>query len=98
MAEVINRSPAAAPLAILPLGTENLLAKYIGQDPAPDAVAQTILAGQAVNLDAARAGTRIFTLMISAGVDAEVDPPAARIARRSHHPLDICQTDLAIVS
>jgi diacylglycerol kinase family enzyme len=72
VAEVVNRCPPRAPLAILPLGTENLLAKYLGQTACPSAVAKTIASGRIGRFDAGLAGGRIFTLMISAGVDAEV--------------------------
>jgi len=71
-AEIANRTPPGTPLAVLPLGTENLLAKYIGQGTTPESACQTISAGLSVQLDAGRAGDRIFLLMFSAGFDAEV--------------------------
>jgi diacylglycerol kinase family enzyme len=69
---VANRTPPAAPLAILPLGTENLLAKYLELSADPQQLARTIAAGCAIRLDAGQAGDRIFTLMAGCGFDADV--------------------------
>src|SRR5690606_15412274 len=68
----LNRTPPGTPLAILPLGTENLLARYLGHDRDPAALAQRIDLGQTKWLDACRAGSRLFLLMATAGFDAEV--------------------------
>ena len=71
-AEIVNRTPPTTPLALLPMGTENLLAKYLKSPADPGGLAQSIADGLTIYLDAGRAGERIFLLMISAGFDAEV--------------------------
>lgn len=69
---VRSHVPLAAPLLPLPLGTENLLARYVGQSSNPADVRRTLDGGVTVALDLGRAGERYFLLMISAGFDAEV--------------------------
>ncbi len=71
-AEVVNRTPPGTPLALLPTGTENLLAKYLDNPTDPSEMAQWVAEGVTVRLDVGRASGRIFLLMISAGFDAEV--------------------------
>src|SRR5688572_642697 len=66
---IANRTPPGTPLAILPLGTENLLAKYLELTADPQQLSRTIAAGCAVQLDAGQAGDRIFTLMAGCGFD-----------------------------
>ena len=41
-----NRLPAQTPISVLPLGTANLVAKYLGIRPEPEQVADMIQAGQ----------------------------------------------------
>lgn len=77
VAELVNRTKPGVPLAVLPLGTENLLARYLGQPRTAEATAEAITGGVTVPLDAGRANGRLFMLMVSAGFDAEV-------ARRLH--------------
>jgi diacylglycerol kinase family enzyme len=72
IAELINRLPPLIPLTMLPLGTENLLAKYVDMPRNPEEVAEVIAAGVIVQQDAGRAGDRLFALMASCGFDAEV--------------------------
>lgn len=85
VAFVANSVPPEAPLAILPLGTENLLAKYLGIAPQADEIADLIAAGHAFRFDAGLARDasndegsdgkspgRIFTLMAGVGFDADV--------------------------
>jgi diacylglycerol kinase family enzyme len=79
VAELANRLASETPLAVLPLGTENLLAKYVGQRGTPEAVCQTICDGWLIPCDAGLANGRIFLLMASAGFDAEV---VRRLAER----------------
>jgi diacylglycerol kinase family enzyme len=69
---VANRTPPGTPLAILPLGTENLLARHLEITPDPQQIAQQIAEGWCVSLDAGQAGSRIFTLMAGCGFDADV--------------------------
>lgn len=70
-ADLFNRFPGV-PLAILPMGTENLLARYLGIGASGDEVARLIDAGSLRQLDLGLLGNRRFALMASAGFDAEV--------------------------
>jgi len=74
---IANRTKPGTPIALLPLGTENLLSKYFGVSTDPLLVRETIDQGATVRLDAGRAGERIFLLMVGCGLDAEV-------VRRTH--------------
>jgi diacylglycerol kinase family enzyme len=69
---VANRTPPGTPLAILPLGTENLLAKYMEVEADPQQLCRAIAAGCCAPLDAGQAGGRLFTLMAGCGFDADV--------------------------
>ncbi len=69
--DVINRYPEL-PLATLPLGTENLLAKYLGIQPSGTQVAELIASGSRRRLDLGKLNGRRFTLMASCGFDAAV--------------------------
>jgi diacylglycerol kinase (ATP) len=71
-AELVNRTPEGLPLTMLPSGNENLLARHLGLDPAPEKLAKTIAQGKILHLDAGRAADRIFLLMAGCGLDAEV--------------------------
>jgi diacylglycerol kinase (ATP) len=71
-AELVNRTPEGLPLTLLPSGNENLLARHLRLDPAPEKLAETIAHGKVLRLDAGRAGGRIFLLMAGCGIDAEV--------------------------
>jgi diacylglycerol kinase family enzyme len=75
VADVINER-AGLPLAVLPLGTENLFARSHGFPRDAQALARAIAAGRTrrIDLGVARGPVteRRFTLMVSAGLDAEV--------------------------
>jgi diacylglycerol kinase (ATP) len=69
---IAQRTPAGTPLAVLPLGTENLLARYLEMTADPAALAEAIADGLTVSLDAGRAGDRLFALIAGCGFDADV--------------------------
>ena len=60
------------PLAILPMGTENLLAKYLGLTADPDRLVELLKNGKTKQLDAGRANGKLFLVMASCGFDANV--------------------------
>ena len=69
---VLNGTPAGTPIAVVPAGTENLLAKYLGCSREASDLSKLLQDGVVVRLDAGCANGRLFSLMISAGLDAEV--------------------------
>lgn len=69
--DLLNRFPGV-PLTVLPLGTENLLAKYLGIPCDGRRVAEIIAAGQTRTVDVGLLNGRRFTLMVTAGFDADV--------------------------
>ncbi len=69
---VANHTPAGIPIGLLPLGTENLLAKHLRLEANPEETAQIINAGHTHSLDAGLAKGKMFLLMLSCGFDAEV--------------------------
>jgi diacylglycerol kinase (ATP) len=77
LVEVLNRAPAV-PVALLPLGNENLMARFWGLERSGVKLARVIADGQTHRLDLGRANGRLFCLMASAGIDAEV---VARVHR-----------------
>jgi diacylglycerol kinase family enzyme len=72
IALVANRTPEQTPLTVLPLGTENLLAKHLSIRCNPAEISRTICQGRAERFDAGRAGERLFLLMAGCGFDADV--------------------------
>jgi len=69
---VVNRTPANVPVVPLPLGTENLLAKYLKITANPEGICRVIRRGAFVRLDAGQANGHLFLLMAGCGFDAEV--------------------------
>lgn len=69
---VAERTPAGTPLLILPLGTENLLARYLELSADVAELTRMIAEGRTARFDAGQAGERLFTLMAGCGFDAEV--------------------------
>jgi len=69
---IAERTPPGTPLLVLPLGTENLLARYMGFTTDPAVLAKIVVDGYTMRLDAGMAGTRLFTMMAGCGFDAEV--------------------------
>jgi len=80
---VLNHTPVGVPLAILPLGTENLLARYYRLTISPERLAELICSGQTVSVDAGQANGRLFMLMVGIGFDAQVVSEVDR--RRTGH-------------
>lgn len=69
---ILNALPARVPLVTFALGTENLLAKYLGFFDRPAALVDAVAEGLVAHFDAGRANGRLFTLMASCGLDAEI--------------------------
>ena len=69
---VVNKTLPGTPVAIMPLGTENLLAKYLGIRPTVESVFDAVAHGVAAKMDAGRVGNQIFLLMLTCGFDADV--------------------------
>lgn len=75
---------ADTPLAVLPMGNENLFADALGFGKQPAPLAAAIESGASRSIDLGSVDGRLFTLMASAGLDAEV---VRRMDRwRSHAP------------
>ena len=71
--EVLNGLAAGdPPLAIMPLGTANVLAKEIGLSPSIDGIAETIVFGPKRPISIGEANGRRFAVMASVGLDADV--------------------------
>ena len=68
----MNRTAPGIPIALFPLGTENLFARYLDMPRQPEELAEIIAAGTVVQHDAGDASGRLFALMIGCGFDAEV--------------------------
>ena len=71
VADVTNRHPGC-PIAVLPLGTENLLAQYAGLSRCGRTLAAVIASGRIRMFDSATANGRRFLLMLSVGVDGDI--------------------------
>ncbi|MCA9015794.1 MAG: YegS/Rv2252/BmrU family lipid kinase, partial [Planctomycetaceae bacterium] len=69
--DVVNRYPDHK-IAILPLGTENLLARYFGIKKSGQFVAEMIAGGCTREIDLCELNQRKFVLMASIGFDAAV--------------------------
>jgi diacylglycerol kinase (ATP) len=82
----VNSAAAPRPLALLPLGTANVLAREIGLPRRPELLAELIAAGPARPIWPGRVGDRLFLVMASTGFDAEtvaaVNPRLKRYAGR----------------
>jgi diacylglycerol kinase family enzyme len=73
---LVRRSATAPALAIVPLGTANVLAHELGLDVSAASIARTIVAGRALLVHPGEAcgdgDPRCFSLMAGAGFDAKV--------------------------
>lgn len=72
VANGLAASRSLIPLAVLPLGTANVLAAEIGLRPRPQAVVEMIRHGHSRAIRLGLAGDRHFVLMASAGLDSVV--------------------------
>jgi len=80
--DVVNRA-AGIPATVLPLGNENLVARHCHIRSDGKELAEIIATGQLRQFDLARANGRLFCLMASVGLDAEVVHRVHR-RRRGH--------------
>ena len=71
-AELTNRTIPGVPIALLPSGTANILAKHLHYSFKPEKFAKMIAAGRILRADAARANGRLFLAMVGCGFDAAV--------------------------
>jgi diacylglycerol kinase (ATP) len=70
VADVVNDT-RDIPIAMLPIGNENLFARQY-QFRKIDRLVRAVERGRTVEADLGKAGDRLFTLMVSAGLDADV--------------------------
>jgi len=71
-AELVNRTSPGVPVTLLSSGTANLIAKYLRLGKTPQILAEQINAGHLISFDAGLASGRLFLVMVSCGLDAEV--------------------------
>ena len=83
IALLANELPARTTLALLPQGTENLLAKYLGVPWAAAEAAAVMHRGLGARLDAGEANRQLFLVMSSCGFDARVVHQVHK-ARKGH--------------
>ncbi|MEP2308264.1 diacylglycerol/lipid kinase family protein [Rhodopirellula bahusiensis] len=83
LALLAGQLPQGTALIPMPMGTENLLARYYKYSREAEAVLATIRRGEAMKIDAGRANGRLFLVMVTAGFDAEV-VRAMHLTRRGH--------------
>lgn len=69
---VVSRIPVGASIGVLPLGSENLLAKHYGFSLDPEACCRRLVANRTEILDAMDIDGRLALLMASIGFDASV--------------------------
>ncbi len=72
VAAVTNLIPQDIPIAVFPLGTENLLAKYFGLTSDLSTMLQSLRDREILRVDVGRANGRLFLVMLGCGFDAEV--------------------------
>jgi diacylglycerol kinase (ATP) len=80
---LVNKLSPAVPFLGFPLGTENLVAKYLGWSADPHRVCNLLQSGVSVDLDAGQANGQIFLVMFSCGLDADI-VHRLHAARRGH--------------
>ena len=94
---VASRLPAGVPVALFPLGTENILAKYLQQVCDPATAARRILRGAAVRLDGGCANGRLFMLIAGCGFDAEVVRRVHRLRTGHIHYMSYAKPILDVI-
>ncbi|HEY5313318.1 MAG TPA: diacylglycerol kinase family protein [Pirellulales bacterium] len=72
------------PVAVLPLGNENLFARHFGFDREPEAIAEAIAAGRTRPIDLGSVNGQLFSIVVSAGFDGEVVHRLAEWRSRGH--------------
>ena len=80
---LVNKLPPGVPFLGFPLGTENLVAKFLGWSADPHRVCNLLEQGSVVDLDAGQANGQIFLVMFSCGLDADI-VHRLHAARRGH--------------
>lgn len=71
-AELVRRTDPGTPVTLLPAGTANLIAREFHLPFSPAKSAQMIETGTPLSLDAAEASGKLFLIMFTAGIDAEI--------------------------
>jgi diacylglycerol kinase (ATP) len=84
----VNGTPAGLPLAVMPLGTENLLARFIHMPREAEPAAEVVAAARTIELDCGRVAwpgrdvpPRLFFITLGVGFDAEVVRRLAAVRR-----------------
>lgn len=72
LAAVVNQLSPDIPILVVPLGTENLLAKHFGLTANIEDILGVTRAGKEVRIDAGKVNGRLFLVMFSCGFDAAV--------------------------
>ncbi len=86
--EVINGlQDISIPLAIIPLGTANVVAREIGQSFQPHKIAQTLAFGHARPITVGLANNHRFLMMAGAGFDANVVAGVSLFIKKHTGPL-----------
>ncbi|MGI5832436.1 MAG: diacylglycerol/lipid kinase family protein [Thermoguttaceae bacterium] len=71
-AELTNRTPPGTPITLIPAGTANLIAKEFRLPRNPAKAARMIEAGKKITLDVGLADGRLFLVVLTAGIDADI--------------------------
>ncbi len=83
LALVAQNLPKEIPIVPMPMGTENLLARYFGYTCCAASVIASLERNERFVIDAGRANGRLFLVMVTAGMDAEV-VRGMHLTRRGH--------------
>ncbi len=83
-AAVANTTEGRVPIVVVPMGTENLLARRLGMSNDVPRIVETIRYGRIQSIDAGRVNGRMFLIMFSCGFDAEV---VRRLHERRRGPI-----------